>query len=142
MSSLARGRVDDLPIHVGDTVMIAGEVLQSVAGVGALVRLFSKTDEMQVWVAEHHLRWAQVQDSLPPEPVDGTWLLVDGSLNPDGNPQVFCRDDAEGHYDERRRHQQRWFDVVAQEWLDWPQAVSRGAARTGVRRMTVDGDSA
>lgn len=137
-TQLARGKVDGKPIHVGDQVLVRGVVRQSIAGVGALVRFTSKTEDYTGWICEDDLRWALVDDDTPIEPADGTWLLIDGSLRPDGNPQIFHRDDAESHFDPDRRHQQHWFDVVAQEWIDWVEAVIRGAARVGVTTMTVN----
>lgn len=138
MNELARGVVDGEPIHVGDQVMIRAEVLQSRAGVGALVRLFSETDEMKVWIAPDHLRYAVVEHDLPPEPPNGTWLYADGSQFDDGNSRIFQRNDAEGHADKpERRHDRHWYDVVDQRWIDWPHAVDRGAARAYVRRMVV-----
>lgn len=135
---LAHGIVDGKPIHAGDQVMVRAEVLQSQAGVGALLRLYSRTDEMQVWVREDHLRYALVDPELPPEPPDGSWLHADGSMFPDGNSRIFHRSDAEGHNDrDVRRFDRHWWDVVEQKWIDWPAAVERGAARTGVRRMVL-----
>lgn len=136
---LARGSQDGERIHVGDQLMIQAEVLNSAAGLGALVRLYSKTDELQIWVAEAHLRHVIVEH-LPFEPPDGTWLLVDGSDYRDGRSQIFHRDDAQGHSDDRRRHDEHWWDVVAQEWIDWPAAVRRGAASAVTRRMVVKGE--
>lgn len=134
MTGHARGAVDGREIFVGDTVMIRGTVLKSIEGVGALVELFSKTDQYPAWIREEDLRWAQVDGDLPLEPEDGTWLLS----YVDANSRIFNRNDAEGHNDrEDRRHDRHWWDVVAEEWIDWPTAVQRGAARTGVRRMTV-----
>lgn len=135
MTELARGVEDRKLIYVGDQVMIKAEVLRSAQGVGAQVRLFSKTDEMQIWVAESHLSYVLRDDDLPAEPKDGTWILV---YNSDGNPLIFHRDDAQGHSDRHlRRHDRHWFDVVNQEWIDWPAAVARGATRPDARRMTV-----
>lgn len=128
----ARGQVDNQPILPGDQVLIRAEVIVSHEGVGALVKLHSKTDEYQAWVAERHLQQA-VLDSVPDEPDDGTWLAVPDS---EGFTNIFHRDDAEGPRDERRRHEQHWRDIVRQEWIDWPEAVHRGAGRPGTRRMT------
>jgi len=140
-TQLAQGKVDGAPIHVGDYVLVRGLVRKSIAGVGALVRFTSKTENFDGWICEDDLRWPLVDGDMPLEPADGTWLLVDGSLNPDGNPKIFRRDDAEGHWDADRRYQQHWFDVVAQEWIDWAAAVGRGAARVGVATMTVNEES-
>jgi hypothetical protein len=107
MSELAKGAADNQPIHVGDQVMIRAEVLRSIEGVGALVRIYSKTDEQEIWIAPMHL------------------------------PRIFHRDDAEGHRDDRRRHDQHWFDVQDQQWIDWPVAVERGAARPDRRQMVL-----
>jgi hypothetical protein len=135
---LARGKLDGQLIHVGDVVMVRGVVRRSQAGVGALVRFTSKTENYDGWICEADLSYPLVNGDLPAEPADGTWLLVDGGLNADGNPLIFRRDDAEGHFDADRRYQQHWFDVVAREWIDWLEAVGRGAARNGVARMTVE----
>lgn len=135
--SLARGKVDGRPIYVGDQVMVRAEVLVSHEGVGALLRFYSKTDEQKVWVAEGHLRYAVVDADLPDEPPDGTILHVDGLEFPDGSSRIFIRDDAEGHSDDRRRHDEHWFDVTEQRWIDWPHAVDRGAARSSARRMAL-----
>ena len=64
-------------------------------------------------------------DDETPEPPDGTWLIGDPDY--DGNSSVFRRDDAEGHNDDRRRHDRHWWDYAASEWIDWPTALSRGA---------------
>jgi hypothetical protein len=125
--------VDGRPIHVGDEVLVRAVVIRSVAGVGALVRFTSKTENYDGWVAEDELRAGLVED-LPPEPPDGTWLLMHDS---DGWARIFHRDDAEGHYDENRRYQQHWFDVTGEGWIDWPSAVKRGAAFASRRRMVV-----
>lgn len=135
MRGLAHGVVDGQPIFVGDQVLIRAEVVKSIAGAGVLVKLFSKTDEMQVWVSEPHLRWAVEENDLPSEPADQTWLLVHDD---EGMALVFHRDDAEGHSDECRRHDEHWWDVVAQRWIDWPAAVMRGAAHPDVQRMMVE----
>jgi hypothetical protein len=138
-SGLACGKTDGEPICVGDEVLVRGVVVRSIVGVGALVRFTSKNEDYQGWIREEDLRWSlSAGAELPPEPADDTWLLVDGVLSSDGNPRIFKRDDAEGHFDLDRRHQQHWFDLVAQEWIDWPTAVQRGATRSGVRRMTVE----
>jgi hypothetical protein len=134
MSELAKGAADNQPIHVGDQVMIRAEVLRSIEGVGALVRIYSKTDEQEIWIAPMHLRYAVSDADLPPEPGDGTWLIVHDS---EGMPRIFHRDDAEGHRDDRRRHDQHWFDVQDQQWIDWPVAVERGAARPDRRQMVL-----
>jgi hypothetical protein len=136
-AELARGRVDGAPIHVGDQVMVRAVVCRSVAGVGALVRFTSKTEQYDGWIAEDDLRFALVDNELPAEPEDNTWLYADGSMFPDGNSRIFHRDDREGHYDEDRRFQQHWFDLTGDGWIDWPAAVERGAGRIGVRRMVV-----
>lgn len=133
---LAHGQLDGEPIHVGDTAVFKAEVLRSVAGVGALLKIFSKTDEMQIWVAEDHLLHSSMAE-LTPEPPDGTWLLAHDA---DGMPKIFHRNDAEGHFDPGRRHQQHWFDVVNGEWIDWPTACERGATLGNRRRMVVLAD--
>lgn len=132
MTELAKGQTDGRPIHVGDTVMLRAEVLQSKEGLGAQVRLYSKTDEMKIWVREDHLMYPLIGSDLPEEPEDFTWLLT---VDDGGFPLIFHRDDAEGHSDDRRRHDQHWFDVVNQAWIDWPAVVALGAGRTGTRRM-------
>lgn len=132
-SGLARGQVDGLPIYVGDQVMIKAEVLTSVAGVGAMVRLFSKTDEMKIWIAEEHLQFAAAGLGEEPEPEDGTWLLVQDR---DGNPRVFHRSDADGHNDRgTRRYDRHWWDVINKRYIDWPSACAQGAAGPHVRRV-------
>lgn len=136
-SGLARGAADGNPIHVGDQVMVRAEVLRSKAGVGALLRLYSRTDEMQVWVREDHLRYAVADVDLPAEPPDHTWLYVDGGEFDDGCSRIFNRDDREGHFDEHRRYQQHWYDHTGDGWIDWPAAVERGATRPAARRMVV-----
>lgn len=131
---LARGQVDGLPIYAGDTVMIKAEVVRSVAGLGAVVRLYSKTDEMKVWVAEKHLQFATSGLGLDPEPEDGAWLIHCAG----GRPRIFHRDDAKGHNDrDVRRHDRHWWDVVAEEWIDWPTACDRGASADDVQRMRI-----
>lgn len=136
MTERARGAVDGREIFVGDTVMIRAIVLQSVAGVGAEVEMFSKTDQYSAWVREEDLRWAVVQEDLPPEPADDTWLMVHDE---EGMCLIFHRDDAEGHNDrDNRRYDRHWWDVTEKQWIDWPTAVSRGAARHDVRRMNVE----
>lgn len=131
MTNNARGAVDGNEIFVGDTVMVRGEVIRSVAGVGALVRFYSKTNKWSDWIREQDLCFATLEPDLPDEPVDGAWLL---GREPRGtNTRIFRRDDAEGHNDrEVRRHDRHWWDVVAEEWIDWPTAVARGAAPGGM----------
>lgn len=130
----ARGKVDGQELFVGDTVLVAGTVVNSVAGVGALVQFTSKTEDWQGWIREADLRFALVDNDLPIEPADGTWLLS----YVDANARIFHRDDTKGHNDrDTRRYDRHWWDVVAQEWIDWPTAVSRGAAHSNARRMTV-----
>lgn len=136
--NLARGAVDDIEIHVGDTVLVRGVVQRSLAGVGALVRFTSKTEDYDGWIREADLRHVVVDGKLAEEPADGTWLLVDERA--DGRSLIFHRNDAEGHYfDENRRYQQHWYDVVNQCWIDWPTAVALGAAGGHVKRMRVEG---
>jgi hypothetical protein len=134
MTELAHGVVDGAPIHVGDQVLIRAQVLQSIEGVGVRVHLFSKTDEYTAWIREDHLWMAASQDSLPAEPADGTWLIMHDS---EGKSRIFHRDDAEGHFDPDRRHQQHWYDVTGEGWIDWPAAIDRGAATASRRRMVV-----
>lgn len=43
------------------------------------------------------------------------------------NLRWFARNDAEGHNDPERRYHRRWWDVHAEERIDWPTAVKRGA---------------
>ncbi|MFJ1539343.1 hypothetical protein ACIODS_12440 [Micromonospora chalcea] len=109
---------------VGDTVLIRGVIKQYTPGVGALVEFFSKTDQYEAWIRSDLI--ADVLLPNPPaEPADGTWLA---GVKPGGtNTRVFIRDDAEGHNDPDRRHDRHWWDVVAEEWVDWPTAVRRGA---------------
>ncbi|MEU7980519.1 hypothetical protein AB0B63_18545 [Micromonospora sp. NPDC049081] len=109
---------------VGDEVLIRGIVKQFTPGVGVLVELLSKTDQHEAWV-----RLDDVADvvlpNLPVEPTDGTWLA---GVEPGGaNARVFIRDDSEGHNDPERRYHRRWWDVAAEQWVDWPTAVKRGA---------------
>jgi hypothetical protein len=112
-------------IHVGDKVLVLGEAVEVVSGVGVLVEFFSKTDQYSGWIREdlvHHHPPEPV-----PEPPDGTWLV--GGENPDtGEQSVFRRDDAEGRSDRPvRRHDRHWWDYAGSEWVDWPEAVRRGA---------------
>lgn len=117
--------------RVGDEVLIRGTVLQWIPTVGARVELFSKTDQYEAWIRPDHIAEVIVPD-LPAEPADGTWLLGE---EPRGtNARIFMRDDAEGHHDPYRRHDQHWWDVVAEQWIDWPAAVKRGADATRVLR--------
>lgn len=135
----ARGQVDRMELFVDDTVLVRGTVVRSVDGVGALVRFTSKTEDYQGWICEEDL-WSSLSGSqeLPPEPADGTWLMVH---NDQGMCRIFHRDDAEGHCDRpTRRHDRHWWDVVAEQWIDWPEAVVRGAAHTGVQRMRVESE--
>lgn len=109
-------------IRPGDRVLIEAAVIRHMPGVGTLVELFSKTDQYTAWVREDHIVQVVLPDPVP-EPEDDTWLL--GSF--DGHPRVFHRDDAEGHNDPERRHDRHWWDVVTEQWIDWPEAVRRGA---------------
>ncbi|GAA4439078.1 hypothetical protein [Phytohabitans houttuyneae] len=114
---------------VGDEVLVRGTVVRYIDGVGALVELFSKTDQYQAWVREDDIADV-VLTEVPDEPGDGTWLA---GTEPGGtNVRVFRRDDAEGHNDPDRRYHRRWWDVHAEQWLDWPGAVKRGADPTRV----------
>lgn len=134
----ARDKVDGVEIFVGDTVMVSGEVVRSVAGVGALVQFTSKTENYQGWIREDDLWFAALTPDLAPEPGDGVWLLVHDE---EGVAQIFHRDDAEGHCDHpTRRYDRHWWDVVATQWIDWPTAVLRGAGRRDVQRMRVEGE--
>ncbi|RKR92837.1 hypothetical protein BDK92_7319 [Micromonospora pisi] len=110
---------------VGDEVLVRGTVLRWLPGVGAVIEVLGKTDVQQVWVRPDRIDKVILPD-LPGEPADGTML---GGTDPDGsNDRVFRRDDAEGHNDRHeRRHDRHWWDVVAEEWIDWPTAVRRGA---------------
>ncbi|MDG4791954.1 hypothetical protein O7626_39770 [Micromonospora sp. WMMD1102] len=111
--------------HVGDEVLIRGKVVRWVPTVGAVVELFSKTDQYEVWIRPDRIAEVIVPN-VPDEPADGTWLL--GEDPHVRNARVFQRDDAEGHCDRpERRHDRHWWDVVAEEWIDWPEAVRRGA---------------
>lgn len=113
--------------RVGDEILVRGTVVQWLPGVGALVELFSKTDQYEAWIRPSLIADVIVPN-LPEEPADGTWL---GGEDPDsGNTRVFCRSDARGHCDDDRRYDRRWWDVAAEEWIDWPMAVRRGADST------------
>jgi hypothetical protein len=121
--------IGDLPAgvvepRVGDEILVRGVVSQWVPGVGVLVELFSKTDQYETWIRPDLIAEVVVPN-LPNEPADGTWLL--GRDPYSENARVFRRDDAEGHCDAHRRHDQHWRDVVAEEWIDWPQVIRRGA---------------
>ncbi|MEU8334853.1 hypothetical protein [Micromonospora tulbaghiae] len=109
---------------VGDNVLVRGVIKQYTPGVGALVEFFSKTDQYEVWIRPDLI--ADVLLPNPPaEPVDGTWLH--GNTTP--GHTAFVRDDSGSgsQHDEDRRFPRRWFDVAAQEYIDWPTAVRRGA---------------
>jgi hypothetical protein len=140
---LARGATDDAPIHVGDQVIIRGLVVRSVAGVGALVELFSKTDQYRTWVREEDLLWALVDAGLAEEPADKTWWILPGKHRPDGNSMIFSRDDGEGHFDPDRRFQQHWFCHTGDQtgWMDWPAAAALGAASPHVKQMLIVNDN-
>lgn len=135
----AYGVLDGNEIFVGDTVLVRGEALRSVSGVGALVRFTSKTENYEGWICEADLRYSvSAAEQFPAEPADGTWLLT---YDREGAAQIFHRDDAEGHSDwPTRRRDRHWWDVVAKEWIDWSTAVLRGAARSDVQRMRVEED--
>lgn len=137
MNERARGMIDGNEIFVGDTVLVRGLAVRSVGGVGALIRFTSKTEDYEGWVCEADLRYSvSASEQFPSEPPDGTWLLVH---DVQGGTQIFNRDDAEGHNDHGvRRYDRHWWDVVARQWIDWPTAVLRGAARADVRRMRVE----
>jgi hypothetical protein len=129
----ARGKVDGQEIFEGDEVMVRGTVVRSQAGVGALVRFTSKTEDYEGWICEADLKFPLIDSGLPAEPADGTWLIV---YEDSGNALIFNRDDANGHNDrDQRRHDRHWRSVVTQEWIDWPAAVARGAAKPSARRM-------
>ena len=109
---------------VGDEVLIRAAVLRWEPTVGALVELFSKTDQYEEWIRPDRIAEVVVPN-LPEEPADGVWL---GGEDPhSGNARFFARNDAEGHCDDDRRHDRHWWDVVAEEWIDWPAAIRRGA---------------
>lgn len=110
---------------VGDEVLIRATVVKWQPGVGARVELFSKTDQYQAWIRADHIAEVVVNDIPVAEPADGTILAGE---EPGGvNLRVFVRDDAEGHNDPDRRHDRHWWDVTAEDWVDWPTAVRRGA---------------
>lgn len=111
---------------VDDEVLIRGRVTKYRPGVGLVVELFSKTDQYEAWVREDRVVEV-VLPELPSEPPDGTWLVGVILLGEQGS-HIFRRDDDEGHNDrETRRHDRRWWDYTAQEWVSWPEAVRRGA---------------
>lgn len=117
---------------VGDEVLVRGTVTRVERGVGVVVELFSKTDQYEAWVRRDLIVDVVLPD-VPGEPPDGTWLA---GQDPDaGHERVFIRNDAEGHNDrEVRRHDRRWWDVYAEQWIDWPTAVRRGADPNRVLR--------
>lgn len=120
--------------RVGDEVLIRGTVKEWRPGIGLLVEMLSKTDQYTAWVRADFVYDVLLPD-LPDEPADGTWLA---GIDPGGtNTRVFIRDDAEGHNDPDRRHDRRWWDVVAEQWVDWPTAVKRGADPQVVLRTEV-----
>lgn len=109
---------------VGDEILIRGIVKQYMPGVGVLVELFSKTDQYEAWVRLDLVDDLRLHVS-PDEPSDGTWLE---GVEPGGtNRLAFIRDDRGSSSEPERRHQRHWFDVAAQEFVDWPTAVKRGA---------------
>lgn len=117
--------------RVGDEVLIRATVKKVTPTVGVLVELFSKTEQYPVWIRPDEFADVVLPD-MPDEPADGTWLH---GIHPHTNTTaVFRRDDAEGHNDPDRRHDRRWWDVVAGEWIDWPTAVRRGADTARVLR--------
>lgn len=101
---------------IGDKVQLEATVLESLAGVGVLLEVFSKTDQMKVWVRESHLLSTVSDEGLPVEPLNGTLLLL--TLT-DGRGMAFRRDDEEGHFDPGRRHDRHWFSISDQMWVDW-----------------------
>lgn len=112
--------------RVGDEILIRGTVTQYAPGVGVTVELFSKTDQYTAWVRFDLIADVILPD-LPAEPADGTWLA---GVDPDGRAdrvRVFVRDDEGGPRESGRRHYRQWWDVAAQQWVDWPAAVRRGA---------------
>lgn len=115
-------------LAVDDEVLIRARVVQVVRGVGALVELFSKTDQYQAWIRGDLIAEVIPAPVPPEEPPDGTWLL--GRADYDGTSSVFHRDDAEGHCDPKDAPE-HWWDVAGQQWVSWPDAVRRGADPDG-----------
>lgn len=113
-------------VMVGDQVLVQATALRVIEGVGVLVEMFSKTDRYEGWIREDLVHLPEKTTDLADEPADGTTLM--GDIDPEtGNGSVFRRDDAEGHFHPDRRCQQVWWDYAASEWIDWPEAVRRGA---------------
>jgi hypothetical protein len=113
-----------LDARVGDTVLVRGEAIEVIGGVGVRVELFSKTDQYRVWVREDLVAEVlPLGGGCPPEPGDGAWIAGDDS----GNGVVFHCDDAHGRPAGGRRFDQRWWDFACQEWVDWPTVLRRGA---------------
>lgn len=113
-----------MDIKVGDEVLVRGEMIRAMDGVGALVEFFSKTDQYQAWIRCEDVVEVRVP-SPPEEPPNGT--LLRGDPNDEGVSSVFHRDDREGHADRDRRYDRHWWDFAAQEWVDWPTTWRRGA---------------
>lgn len=109
---------------VADEVLIRGTVIEVVPGAGVTIELFNKASQHTAWVRESDVVQVVTREG-PPEPDDGTWLV--GEPDDDGRSSVFRRSDAEGHCDDDRRYDRRWWDVAAAQWIDWPTAVRRGA---------------
>lgn len=120
--------------RVGDEVLLRVTVKAWEPGVGVLVEIISKTDQYSTWVRQDFIADV-ILPNLPDEPVDGTWLA--GVEPRSTNTRVFIRNDAEGHNDPDRRHDRRWWDVAAEQWVDWPTAVKRGADVQVVLRAEV-----
>jgi hypothetical protein len=112
-------------IYVGDRVLVSATVREVIPGVGVRVELFSKTDQYDAWVRERDVTVA-AEGCLPDEPTDGAWLRGGGG-NTSGPGLVFHRDDRRSPTGEGRRYDRHWWDFEASEWVDWPEAVGRGA---------------
>ncbi|MFI6228573.1 hypothetical protein ACIBCR_14830 [Micromonospora echinospora] len=118
------------PLRVGDNILVAATVKKNDPQFGVLIEL-DGTDHYTLWVPDG-FRYETVVPNLPVEPADGLWVA---GVEPGGtNTRVFIRNDAEGHNDPDRRHHRHWWDVAAEEWIDWPTAVKRGADSARVLR--------
>lgn len=122
-------------VMVGDEVLIRARVTEvGPADAGYTVELFSKTDQYSAQVRPDLVERVLVPE-VPEEPPDGTWLpVVEGEFR---NPTVFLRSDARAGVEPGRRVQRRWRDFEAAIWVDWPEAVRRGADPT--RRLISQG---
>jgi len=95
----------------GDHVLIRGEVLEFIDGVGACVELFSKTDQYRAWVRADLI---QSKTKPPRIPEPGLWSTVSSSSTTGARFNAVRWDLGDDPH--------HWVDISG-NWMSWDQLV-------------------